>query len=72
MHEVTTNNETRVSVRLAYKVNMGNYENLDVEFAISSAVLLGESAATAADRVYALTEKKLIEKVNEVKDSNSQ
>jgi hypothetical protein len=67
MYESNATEPTRVSVSLGYKVNMGNYESLDLHFSVSDSARAGETAATAFDRVYAFVEKKLGEKVAEAR-----
>lgn len=68
MYEVTTTEPTRVRIALGYTVNMGNFESLRVDVAVEDSAKNGETAATLTERVYAFTEKKLVEKVNSVRE----
>lgn len=67
MYESNATEPTRVSVSLGYKVNMGNYESLDLHFSVSDSARAGETVGQAYDRVYAFVEKKLGEKVAEAR-----
>lgn len=67
MHETNPSNPTRVSVGLGYKVNMGNYESLDLHFSVSDDSRPGERVQEAIDRVYAVVEKNLLTKINEAR-----
>ena len=67
LHETDATNPTRVSVGLGYKLNMGNYESLDLHFSVSDDARKGESAGEAFDRVYAFVEKRLFAKIEEAR-----
>ena len=64
--EVEVKSPTVVKVDLAYKRNLGNYENVKVSMGVEDYARDGETAAVAMDRVYAFVEKKLIEKMEEI------
>ena len=72
MHEVTKTEPTRVRVTLGMKVNMGNYETLNIEFAVEDSARSGETAPQLTERVYSFVEKKLIEKVTEVREGGGE
>lgn len=59
--------KAEVRARMAYKVNLGNYENSDVEFSISDSARPGESEVDALARVASAVEDLLVEKVLELK-----
>ena len=69
----TTNNlmmqlPPRVSITLGYKVNMGNFETLNVEFSVEDSQRSTEDSVDAtAERIYKYVENKLLTKVREVK-----
>lgn len=67
MNELNKVEPPRVSVRLGYKMNLGNFENATVEIELEASALQGEKAGDLVDRVYSLTEQKVIEKFNEMK-----
>lgn len=67
MQEINATDPTRVSVSLGYKVNMGNYESLDLHFSVSDSARAGETAGQAFDRVYAFVERQLQAKVTEAR-----
>jgi methyl coenzyme M reductase subunit D len=58
---------TRIDIRLGYKVNMGNYESLDISFSVSDDAKPGENAQQAFDRVYGFVEANLSKKVAEAR-----
>lgn len=70
MYETTTTKTepTRVRVALGYTVNMGNFESLRVDIAVEDSARQDETAPVLTDRVYAFTEKKLIEKVGAIRE----
>ena len=60
---------TKVGVRLEFKKNIGNFENVTVSIDIQDWVRPDDgSAANAIDRVYALVDTKLGEKLQEIDD----
>lgn len=61
------NSRANVKARMAYKVNLGNYENCDVEFEVSFAANAGESEVDALKRAATTVEDLLVEKVTELK-----
>ena len=68
MYETTTIEPTRVKVALGYTVNMGNFASLRVDISVEDSARAGESAPQLTERVYAFTEKKLIEKVTAIRE----
>lgn len=67
MYETTPKSPTRADVRVGYKVNMGNYESLDLSFSIADDARPGESAQALFDRVYGFVFKQVMEKVAEAR-----
>jgi hypothetical protein len=67
LKDTTQVEPTRVSVNVGYKMNLGNYENASVNVGISASALPGEKASDAVDRVFALAEGKLMDKLDEMK-----
>lgn len=67
MNELNKVEPPRVSVRLGYKMNLGNYESGTVEIELEASATQGEKASELVDRVFSLTEQKVIEKFNEMK-----
>lgn len=62
-------NETKVSVTLGYTLNLGNFQSLRVDLGVIDHTREGETTSQAMDRVYGFVESKVIEKVQEAKDS---
>jgi hypothetical protein len=58
---------TKIKINVGYKVNMGNYETLNLDFGIEDDQRPNETAAEAFDRVYAFVEKRLSAKVAEAR-----
>lgn len=54
-------------VGMAYKVNLGNYENCDVNLELSEVASPGESGEELLSRLVEVIETKLAEKVNELR-----
>lgn len=54
-------------VGMKYKVNLGNYENCDIDLEISEVAAPGESGEQLLDRLVEVIETKLAEKVNELR-----
>lgn len=67
MNELNKVEPPRVSVRVGYKMNLGNYESGTVEIELEASANPGEKASDLIDRVYGLAELKLIDKFNEMK-----
>jgi len=67
MEELNKVEPPRVSVRIGYKMNLGNFENTTVEMELEASAMPGEKAADLIDRVYALTENKLVDKFEQTK-----
>lgn len=62
----------RVVVRLGGNFNMGNYNNMEIKIEVEDYVrddLDEGNMAKAIDRVYALVDKKLYEKLEEARSS---
>ena len=59
------NEETKVSVTLGYTLNLGNFQSLRIDLAVSDNRRDGENINEAFERVYSFVEKKLQEKVAE-------
>lgn len=57
----------RVTVRMGYKVNMGNYETMDIDFAVSADVEEGQSRSEAFEEVYEWVSDRL---GREIKEAN--
>lgn len=56
-----------VKVSMSYKVNMGNYESLGLEFGAEVSAFEGETTRAALNRVIDLISDELFTKVREVK-----
>jgi hypothetical protein len=50
---------------MGFTRNMGNFESMRIDVAVEDSARAGESATALFDRVYAFTEKKLLEKFAE-------
>lgn len=61
------NNQTKVNVALGYTLNLGNFQSLRIDIGIEDSLRSDEHVEDAFTRVYAFTEQKLIEKINEAK-----
>lgn len=59
------NDETKVSVTLGYTLNLGNFQSLRIDLAVSDSKRDGENTNDAFERVYSFVEAKLQEKVAE-------
>lgn len=68
MYETNQKTPSRVRIALGYTVNMGNFESLRVDLAVEDSARMGENVNDLTERVYAYTEKKLIEKVTEIRE----
>lgn len=55
--------QTSVRVGMHFTKNLGNYENVKVEIYVETTKNPGESTPQAIDRVHAVVEQKLVEKV---------
>jgi hypothetical protein len=62
-------NETKVSVTLGYTLNLGNFQSLRVDLGVVDHTREGETTNEAMDRVYQFVEAKVVEKVQEARDS---
>lgn len=61
------NEDTKVSVTLGYTLNLGNFQSLRLDLAVSDSKREGENVDQAFERVYKFVEDKLAEKINEAK-----
>lgn len=59
------NENTKVSVTLGYTLNLGNFQSLRIDLAITDNKRDGENTNDAFERVYKFVEDKLAEKVKE-------
>lgn len=60
-----------VGVRVAYKVNTGNFENMDAEISFKTTVVGGKAAAVEKyEQLYNTAIEKLVEKVQEIREIN--
>jgi hypothetical protein len=58
-----TESRAKVGVKLDLLINLGNFSNVRTEISIEDYARPGETASAAVDRVYALVDHKLNEKV---------
>jgi hypothetical protein len=66
---VMENNDTKVSVTLGYTLNLGNFQSLRVDLAVTDSARNEENVKQAMDRVYGFVESELVAKVKEAKES---
>lgn len=59
------NEETKVTVTLGYTLNLGNFQSLRIDLAVTDNKREGENTEQAFERVYSFVENKLAEKVKE-------
>ncbi len=59
------NEDTKVTVTLGYTLNLGNFQSLRIDIAVSDSKREGENTDQAFERVYSFVENKLAEKVKE-------
>jgi hypothetical protein len=65
-----TEQVTKISVRLGTTVNLGDFENIRLDIEVQDHVRsVDKSTGTAIDRVYALVEAKLAEKLEPYKEA---
>lgn len=57
----------RAKVELSYKINMGNYETMMVDFGLEADALEGENATQAFDRIEEFVSARLFGKVEAIK-----
>lgn len=60
----------RVEVRLGYKVNMGNFETLDISYGIEAEVEDGESHDEVFQKLYGWTEQKVGEEIAKARSAS--
>lgn len=58
----------RIGVRISYKINLGNYEMMDVDITVEDNALPGETANQTFDRLYNFVEGKVADKVKAEKE----
>jgi methyl coenzyme M reductase subunit D len=66
---IVENNDTKVSVTLGYTLNLGNFQSLRVDLAVTDSARNEENVKQAMDRVYGFVESELVAKVKEAKES---
>ncbi len=54
---------TKINVSLSYKLNLGNYQTMDIHVGVEDQPRSGENTNQAFERVYGFLENKLVEKV---------
>lgn len=59
---------SKVQWSLGYTLNTGNFQNIRLDCQIQDQVRDGETAKQASDRIYALVEQQLVEKLNEARE----
>jgi hypothetical protein len=60
---------SRVRVALGATINIGNFENLRIDYELTTDVLDGEDYVTAFNRVTEIVEDRLIARINEEKEA---
>ena len=65
-------NETKVNIALGYTLNLGNFQSLRIDLGVEDSVRQDENVDEAFYRVYDFVEQKLITKINEAKDENTE
>jgi hypothetical protein len=59
---------SKIQWSLGYTLNTGNFQNIRLDCQIQDHVREGETAKQASDRIYALVEQQLVEKLNDAKE----
>ena len=59
---------TKIQWNLGYTLNTGNFQSLRIDCQISDYTRGDETVRQASDRVYALVEQQLMEKLQEAKE----
>jgi methyl coenzyme M reductase subunit D len=59
---------SKIQWSLGYTLNTGNFQNIRLDCQIQDYVREGENAKQASDRIYALVEQQLVEKLNDAKE----
>jgi len=59
-----------IEVRLGYKVNMGNFETLDISYSITGELEAGDDKDEAFDKLYAWTEEKVGEEIAKARSAS--
>ena len=65
-------NATKVNIALGYTLNLGNFQSLRIDLGVEDSVRQDENVDEAFYRVYDFVEQKLITKINEAKDENTE
>ena len=65
-------NATKVNIALGYTLNLGNFQSLRIDLGVEDSVRQDENVDEAFSRVYDFVEQKLIAKINEAKDENTE
>lgn len=65
-------NATKVNIALGYTLNLGNFQSLRIDLGVEDSVRQDENVDEAFSRVYDFVEQKLITKINEAKDENTE
>jgi len=59
---------SKIQWSLGYTLNTGNFQNIRLDCQIQDYVREGENAKQASDRIYALVEQQLVEKLNDARE----
>ena len=59
------NPPTKITVNQSFKINLGNYQTMDIYIGIEDSPRNGENTNQAFERVYSFVQQKLAEKVAE-------
>ena len=59
-----------IEVRLGYKVNMGNFETLDISYSITAELEAGDDREEAFAKLYGWTEQKVGEEIAKARSAS--
>ena len=62
---IPQNQQARITVDQSFKINLGNYQTMDIHIGIEDSPRNGENVNQAFERVYTFVQQKLVEKVAE-------
>lgn len=62
--------DERVTVRFSYKVNMGNYETLDIDYGVAATVEPGETRQDVFNEIYTWTQNMVGEEMEKARKSS--